>query len=761
MRSALPLTVWALVAVLLGGGRPLGATSLEDGRTMDGAAELESGKVALDQTDQKLDSRLRVVRGLRNTGSLRAGPRRAPGWQRNGRVRVLVRVGELDASTRAALEDAGLSIERENAEGALVEGWVAAGGVRAVAAVDGVRSVGPAERGETRLGTVSRGDVASRANLVRSTLGFTGAGVRVAVISDGVEGLTTSQSGGELPQVSVPAGFQGSGSEGTAMLEIVHDLAPNAELLFASGIDSPLRFVDAIRALTAAGAKVIVDDLGFFSEPYFQDGVVAQAVRDAVAGGVSYYTAAGNAALLHYQGTFRESPQSKYHDFNDGGAVDNTNRLSIPPGGSLQCVLQWDDPFGSAADDYDLLLLDENRAVVAASNNVQSGRGDPLEFVDAHNDGPSTEVASLVIQRDHGAARTLELFCLRDVRSMEHVTRESSIFGHAGIPEAVTVTAIDVDAPQLQSVEAFSSQGPAQIAFPPASRPKPDLAAFDGINTSVAGFAPFFGTSAAAPHVAAIAALMLEKNGLLTPANIQATLRDTAVDIEASGFDDVAGAGRVDALAAVEAVCVTDTDCTDADACTTDRCDHGRCAHAQCDDGNACNGVETCDPQGGGCVPGAEVPDGTPCPDATLCNGDETCVGGVCTSGPPLVCDDGDACTTNACAADTGCQFSPLEGVASICCVLDSGLPACPGVRLPRPVERRFAKARRLVDCGGTLRKPSKQRSVLRKAERALKRAKTAADRASASLPADCATSLAAQLGAARDRTHAVVQSLP
>jgi subtilisin family serine protease len=760
MRSALPLTVWALVAVLLGGGRPLGATSLEDGRTMDGAAELESGKVALDQTDQKLDSRLRVVRGLRNAGPLRAGPRHSPGWQRNGRVRVLVRVGDLDASTRAALEDAGLAIERENTESALVEGWVAAGGVRAVAAVDGVRSVRPAERGETRY--VSAGDAASHADDVRRERGFTGTGVRVGVISDGVESLGLSVGRGELPStVIVPAGFTGTGDEGTAMLEIVHDLAPNAELLFASGIDSPLRFVDALHALTTAGAKVIVDDLGFFSEPYFQDGVVAQAVRDAVAGGVSYYTAAGNAALLHYQGTFRESPQSKYHDFNDGGAVDNTNRVSIPPGGSLQCVLQWDDPFGSASDDYDLLLLDENRAVVAASNNVQNGRGDPLEFVDAHNDGPSTEVASLVIQRDRGAARTLELFCLRDVQSMEHVTRESSIFGHAGIPEVVTVTAIDVGAPGLQSVEAFSSQGPAQIAFPPASRPKPDLAAFDGISTSVAGFAPFFGTSAAAPHVAAIAALMLEKNGLLTPANIQATLAETAVDIGAHGFDDVAGAGRVDALAAVDAVCVTDTDCTDADPCTTDRCDHGRCTHQQCDDGNPCNGVETCDPQGGGCVAGAAPPDGTPCPDGTRCNGDETCVGGVCTSGPPLVCDDGDACTTNACAADTGCQFAPLEGVASICCVLDSGLPDCPGVRLPRSVERRFAKARRLVNCGGTPRRPKKQRSVLRKAERALKRAKTAAERASASLPADCVTSLAAQLGAARDRTHAVVQSLP
>jgi subtilisin family serine protease len=760
MRSVARLPLYPLAIpflFLVGGGRPLFAMPLGDGHTMDGAAELESSKVGLDQTDQKLDSHLRAVQGLRASGPLRAGPARPPHWRRDGRVRVLVRVGALDAAIRSALESAGLSIERDDAASSLVEGWVPAAAVRAVAAVDGVRSVRPADRGETRV--VKTGDHAARADSVRA-LGITGTGVRVGVISDGVDDRDAAQALGDLPAVSVVAGFEGSGSEGTAMLEIVHDLAPGADLLFASGIDSPMRFVDALHALTAAGAKVIVDDLGFFSEPYFQDGVVAQAVRAAVAGGVSYHTAAGNAALLHYQAVFRETPQSKFHDFNDGGAVDNTNRVAIPAGGSLQCVLQWDDPFGSAADDYDLLLLDDNRAVVAASNNVQNGQGDPLEFVDAHNAGPGTEFGSLVVQRDHGAARTIELFCLRDVQSMEHVTPGSSIFGHAGIPEAVTVAAIDVDSNQL-SVEAFSSQGPAQIAFPAASRPKPDLSAFDGVSTSVPGFTPFFGTSAAAPHVAAIAALMLQKNALLSPAAIQATLAETAVDIGAAGFDSVAGAGRVDALAAVEAVCVTDADCDDNNVCTVDRCNQGRCERSQCDDGNPCNGVETCVPAAGGCVAGTPPPDGTPCPDDTLCNGDETCSGGACTPGTPLVCDDGDACTTNACAADTGCQFVPLDGVASICCVLDSGLPECPGVRLPRSVAGRFAKARRLVNCGGPQRAPKKQRMLLRKAERALKRATTAAGRARTALPAACAESLADRLGAARDRTHAVVQSLP
>ena len=92
------------------------------------------------------------------------------------------------------------------------------------------------------------------------------------------------------------------------MLEIVHDLAPGAELLFASGIESPLAFIQAVECLTAAGANVIVDDLGFFGEPYFEDGPIAQAVRSAVAAGVSYHTAAGNSARSPLAGALPAGP---------------------------------------------------------------------------------------------------------------------------------------------------------------------------------------------------------------------------------------------------------------------------------------------------------------------------------------------------------------------------------------------------------------------------------------------------------------------
>jgi subtilisin family serine protease len=768
MRAAVVLVLVA--TLVLGSLAPVvawaaefgGAVSLGDGTTMGGLDELRRGKAALDWADQKLESRLLSVRGL-PTGGVLDDPRRPPPWRRGDNVRVTVRVDALDDATRAALGDAGLDIERESSRRPLVEGWVPAGRLRALAALDGVRSVRAVDRGQTRV--TSAGDVASRANLARG-LGVTGSGVRVGVISDGIDGAASAIAAGELPgQPAVPAGCEtAGGSEGTAMLEIVHDLAPDATLFFASGVASPMKFVEAVQCLTAAGVDVIVDDLGFFGEPYFEDGDVADAVRTAVQAGVSYHTAAGNAAQLHYEGDYRDSPQSNFHNFiSTGSAVDNTNGVAIPPGGSLLCVLQWDDPFGSADDDYDLLLVDQSRNVIAASRTPQNGQGDPVEIVVHDNSTGTTELAGLVIERSRGATRTLELFCVRDVTGMEYVTPGSSIFGQAAVPEAITVAAVAAADPGLDTVERFSSQGPARLAFPPATRPKPDLAGFDGVDTSVPGFAPFLGTSAAAPHTAAIAALMLQRNPFLTPADLQGILAATAVDIGPPGFDAAAGAGRVDALAAVAETplpCAADADCNDGDPCTTDRCEAGRCAApGSCDDGNPCNGVETCQPEAGGCVPGVQVADGTPCPDGTLCNGDETCLGGLCTAGTPLVCADGDTCTQDVCTPEGGCQFVALEGVASVRCVLDRGLPVCPGVDLPASLRKRFARAQRLVDRAEAAQRRRKQRVLVRKAARTLKRAVAAVERAR-DLPADCASTLAVSLSAARDQARAVAQAL-
>src|SRR5262249_10289997 len=176
-------------------------------------------------------------------------------------------------------------------------------------------------------------------------------------------------------------------------------------------------------------------------------------------------------------------------------------------------------------------------------------------------------------------------------------------------------------------------------------------------------------------------------------------------------------------------------------------CERGTCTHgpASCDDGNPCNGVEVCSPEAGGCVAGAPAPDGTPCPDGTVCNGDETCHAGVCTAGTPLQCEDGDTCTEDTCAPEAGCQHTPLEGLASISCVLDRGLPSCPGIELPRSIERRFERAQQLVTRSGRVGRVQRQRALVHRAIRALKSAFSAAQR-NRRLPPDCANAIAGSL---------------
>ncbi len=506
----------------------------------------------------KLDSHLRrLLEPIPATATSQLAPSTHL-WQRDGRVHVRITT---DDPTTPALEAAGLA--RRHTTRDRVEGWLPAEKLAALEDLPAVRAVRPVLPGRLR----ATADAATRANLARAT-GFDGTGITVGVISDGK---------GSLPDSTVPAGCSaGTGSEGQAIIEIVATLAPGTTRLFASGISSSQAFIDAVGCLRAAGASVIVDDLGFFDEPYFQDGPVAQAVAQAVAAGVSFHSAAGNEAGEHYAGTFRGTT---LHDFS--GAGDTFDDISVAPGDTIDCVLQWDDPFGASANDYDLELYDTSQTppvLITDSTDPQTGTQDPIEMLSAVNRGPGVGHAGVAIRRAGGAVRDLELFCFGG-RTYEYLTPAGSLVGHPAVPGVVAVGAIDVALPGLGTVESFSSQGPVDIRFPAAeTRPKPDLSGFDGVTTTTPGFTSFFGTSAAAPDSAAVAALLLQKNGCLGPADVKQQLVATAVDIGAPGVDPVSGAGRLDALAAIDATPLPA--CDDGDACTADACEPGRgCVH--------------------------------------------------------------------------------------------------------------------------------------------------------------------------------------
>ena len=432
----------------------------------------------------------------------------------------------------------------------------------------------------------TEGDVAHQANSARTTHSVDGTGIGIGVISDGVETLADQQATGDVAaRVTVLPGQEGGsfplscggrskGSEGTAMLEIVHDLAPGAELFFA------------------AGAEIIVDDLGYLGAPAFQDDVIAQAISAAAANGCYHFSSAGNGGNLNdgtagvWEGDFANGGTLTLngvlvgfaHDFG-GGVTGNR----IKKDSTLPIVLKWADPVDGSSNDYDLFLIDAANNVLASSTNTQDGTQDPIEFIRSSCDDDREDTRVVIVKNSGAADRYLRLSYVRG--GLEKATAGRT-FGHSASQYAIGVAAVDVGDAGGQggvfdgtaAVETFSSDGPRRIFFEAdgtAITPgnfsstggrvlqKPDLAAADAVSTSTPGFSTFSGTSAAAPHAAGIAALMLEAAGgpaNVTLAALRTAMTGAALDIEATGVDRDSGAGIVMAPGAVDAVDVAVAD---------------------------------------------------------------------------------------------------------------------------------------------------------------------------------------------------------
>jgi subtilisin-like proprotein convertase family protein len=483
--------------------------------------------------------------------------------------------------------------------------------LEALAAISQVSRIRESLGATTHAVDVSEGVKTHGADQAQSVYAATGAGVKLCALSDGVDSLAASIASGDLPSVDVISGQAGSGDEGTAMLEILHDVAPSATLGFASAFNGEGQFAQNIRDLAAAGCKVIVDDVIYYDESPFQDGPVAQAVNDVTAAGVLYFSSAGNennkadANSGTWEGDFKASAKANppplagigaLHDFGDGGVS-----IPITDGGS-NTILGWAESYdlnsGIASTDYDLYLLDSKlQNVVDSSTDRQNGSGGddfPFESVSGGSAGQR-----LVVNRfAAGSTSSAPLFNLIDFRgslkaslATTGATRGHSAaaaaFSTAATPAAASFDGVTPAGPypgQFTSVnasESFSSDGPRRIILGPTGteltpgnrtssggvlRQKPDVTAADGVSTSAPGFDPFYGTSAAAPHAAAIAGLLKAALPSLTATDIRGLLLSTATDIEAPGTDVSTGAGIVMPVPALAAAGATPQAYLSADA---------------------------------------------------------------------------------------------------------------------------------------------------------------------------------------------------
>jgi len=450
-------------------------------------------------------------------------------------------------------------------------------------------AVAPVAPGGSRL---SEGVAAHGVGRARKLYGTDGTGVRIGVVSDSDDYREEAIASGDLPAGTVALAGQdgrpGSG-EGTAMMEIVHDLAPGAELVFATAFNGPESFADNIRRLRFEhGCDVIVDDIIYFFESPYQDDIIAQAVEEVVADGAVYVSSAGNQGNYSdgtsgtWEGDFQPAGTlatlpSGYtvHDFGSRVISDRVEAQ----GGPL--ILHWADPSTLAApassNDYDLFVLDHDlRNVAVASTDLQDGAGMAFEYL-GYNIPAGYRV--VVARHPNAEARAMRIALFGGELGL---ATAGASYGHSAAAGALGVAAVDASeasggefaAGPLTPVELFSSDGPRRVFFRADGtaitpgrltfgtaggelRAKPDLAAADGVSTTLpagSGLSPFFGTSAAAPHVAAIAGLLKAAVPAATPRQIRDALKLTALDIEAAGVDRDAGAGVVLAPAALQRV---------------------------------------------------------------------------------------------------------------------------------------------------------------------------------------------------------------
>ena len=634
-----------------------------------------------------------LPRGIRD--GMRAGRIRITS---NGEIQVYVELDEISSEKMQILRGLGAKLQiigKPGPDKARGEVLMAVPTIQAALPIDKIEQIERLEfvryirlpdYGFASTGSVdSQGDNILRAQAARSTLGIDGTGVKIGVISSGIGGVFATGCTACGPTAAIPSPIAlndlpaalgtrdsnavlisvtggitarsfradndledsavgANGAEGTALLEIIHDLAPGSPLSFANA-DTQMAFEQAVDFL-AESSDIVVDDIYFLTPPFDGTSAVSANTANALNNNANnirgYFTAVGNFAQDHYQGQYLNSgidgaantgEIGSLHQFQAvPGSTTDQNKFgpatfdplaSVPPGGTVSVFLGWDDPQGASSNNYDLFLVPLTCAsqqsglpappcsvsgpFLASSTNPQTGTQDPTENLTWTNQTGSAASVGIVIQnvKNQAAVRTFDIF-------IQNKQAKSSMPNHnfntipgsvpaegdaGGSPVSViSVGAIDqtqclVPENCLGSAEPYSSQGPTEATPQTQSRIKPDLLATDDVCITGAGgfghgaanscspaeptsYTPqlFRGTSAATPHVAAIAALILQsapcllsnssipQTALKARMNLRNALINTAIPLPSELLaipNNEQGNGLVDALGATKSMLPT------------------------------------------------------------------------------------------------------------------------------------------------------------------------------------------------------------
>ncbi|MBE7190560.1 S8 family serine peptidase, partial [Jatrophihabitans endophyticus] len=417
------------------------------------------------------------------------------------------------------------------------------------------------------------------------TRGYTGSGITVGILSDSFntstsydingsrDTMATDIANGFLPgSTTVLKDSSGGTDEGRAMAQVVHEIAPGANILFETGNSTQQQFANNILDLAAHGAKVIVDDLGYYAEPNYQDGVIAQAIEKVESEGVVYLTAAGNDAAQGYEGAFAAGRTFTYgsqtfiaDNFSTGGTALSNSLLKISTGQYGAVVnLEWESPAASAGgpgatSDLAIFLVDANGNLVSGPVSYTVGDAvvlgkDPYQTVFIPG-AENTDYLEVGLLSGSAAPADLKITANDDdgnvtLGPVASNINAGTLAGHAAAPGVIAVgaafsgntPAYGIAAPVS---ETYSSAGPDIVTYGDngqlLSTPRVAGVTATGVDGDITSFFEgptgdygvgygdyFFGTSAAAPSLAGVAALMLQENGALTPSDVKNLLQDSA-----------------------------------------------------------------------------------------------------------------------------------------------------------------------------------------------------------------------------------------
>ena len=396
----------------------------------------------------------------------------------------------------------------------------------------GVESILPPQPAAT-----SQGRSVHRADVWNSG-GLTGAGVKVGIIDMGFKGFSSLMGSdlratvvaqcyvlvGNNPTSNLSDCEAGDEKHGTGVAEAVMDMAPGATLYIAN----PKSYSDLQATATwmaSQGVRVINHSVGWIwqgpgdgNSPFTNSAL--SSVSAAVSGGALWVNAAGNDARSTWRGSFSDPDGNGFLNFSGD---DERNDVFLIKDKDFVAQLRWDDSWGSAAKDLDLVLLDGAGNIAAASANVQSAGAYPFPREVLAFTPPADGTYYIVIARNSGSVPAWVQVQAFTQQPLQYATAAGSIANPA---ESANPGMLAVGAARwntTDTIEYFSSQGPTTD-----NRVKPDIVGADRGDSVTYGTGAFAGTSQAAPHVAGLAALVLQRYPSYTPAQVATYLKNNA-----------------------------------------------------------------------------------------------------------------------------------------------------------------------------------------------------------------------------------------